>query len=203
MTPNNNLSVLPFYEGVQYQDYKKSYAYGDVYPLFTPLNKILPFQIIRPTRSNNIVYARLYDYKFTRILADIKTPMMETGLQIVRFQNYRYDVIVYPGLLPMALDFPEGRYMIGIYDGVQWFYSEVFTWIAGEWMVIYALNGATPPIWRLTADKSFTRASIQKPGLRVPSWESRNISLRKRAKSGTGIFSPKNKYPKRRSGLYF
>lgn len=22
MTPNNNLSVLPFYEGVQYQDYK-------------------------------------------------------------------------------------------------------------------------------------------------------------------------------------
>lgn len=41
MTPNNNLSVLPFYEGVQYQDYKKSYAYGDVYPLFTPINKLI------------------------------------------------------------------------------------------------------------------------------------------------------------------
>ena len=80
MTPNNNLSVLPFYEGVQYQDYKKSYAYGDVYPLFTPINKLLPFQIIRPTRSNNIVSVRLYDYKFTRILADITTPMLETGL---------------------------------------------------------------------------------------------------------------------------
>ena len=45
MTPNNNLSVLPFYEGVQYQDYKKSYAYGDVYPLFTPINKLLPFHV--------------------------------------------------------------------------------------------------------------------------------------------------------------
>lgn len=44
MTPNNNLSVLPFYEGIQYQDYKKSYAYGDVYPLFTPINKLLPFK---------------------------------------------------------------------------------------------------------------------------------------------------------------
>ena len=67
MTPNNNLSVLPFYESPQYQDYKKSYAYGDVYPLFTPINKLLPVQIIRPTRSNNIVYARLNDYKFTRV----------------------------------------------------------------------------------------------------------------------------------------
>lgn len=57
--------------------------------------------------------------------------MLETGLQIVRFANYGYDVIVYPGLLPMALDFPEGRYMIGINDGVQWYYSDVFTWISG------------------------------------------------------------------------
>lgn len=64
-------------------------------------------------------------------MADITTPMLETGLQIVRFQNYGYDVIVYFGLLPMALDFPEGRYMIEIYDGVQWYYSDVFTWISG------------------------------------------------------------------------
>ena len=71
-------------------------------------------------------------------------------------------------------------------------------------MVICALNGATPPIWRLTADKSFTRASNSKTGFTcVPSWENRNISLRKRAKNGTGIFSRKNKYLKRRSGLYF
>ena len=88
MTPNNNLSVLPFYEGVQYQDYKKSYAYGDVYPLFTPLNKILPFQIIRPTRSNQIAWVRLYNYKMTKRIADITQPMKETGLQIVRYQSY-------------------------------------------------------------------------------------------------------------------
>lgn len=88
MTPNNNLSVLPFYEGVQYQDYKKSYAYGDVYPLFTPINKLLPFQIIRPTRSNQIAWVRLYDYKMKRRLMDITTQMKETGLQIVRFANY-------------------------------------------------------------------------------------------------------------------
>ena len=131
MTPNNNLSVLPFYESPQYQDYKKSYAYGDVYPLFTPINKLLPFQIIRPTRANPIAWVRIYDYKLTRILADITTMMKETGLQIVRFADYGYDVIVYPGLLPLSLDLSEGRYMIAINDGAQTFYSDVFTWISG------------------------------------------------------------------------
>lgn len=131
MTPNNNLSVLPFYESPQYQDYKKSYAYGDVYPLFTPINKLLPFQIIRPTRTNSIAWVRIYDYKLTRVLADITKMMKETGLQIVRFANYGYDVIVYPGLLPLSLNLPEGRYMIAMSDGAQTFYSDVFTWISG------------------------------------------------------------------------
>lgn len=131
MTPNNNLSVLPFYTDRQYQDFRKSYAYGDVYPLFTPLNKLLPFQIIRPTRSNAIRWVRIYDYKITRLLADITTQMQETGLQIVRFANYGYDVIVYPGIGQMALNFPEGRYTMMINDGVQTFVSDVFTWVSG------------------------------------------------------------------------
>lgn len=131
MTPNNNLSVLPFYTDRQYQDFRKSYAYGDVYPLFTPLNKLLPFQIIRPTRSNAIRWVRIYDYKITRSLADITTQMQETGLQIVQFANYGYDVIVYPGIGQMALNFPEGRYTMMINDGVQTFVSDVFTWVSG------------------------------------------------------------------------
>ena len=132
MTPNNNLSVLPFYENRQYQDFRKSYAYGEVYPLFTPLNKLLPFQIIRPTRSNNIVWVRVYDYKITRLLGDITTQMIETGLQIVRFENYGYDVIVYPGIMQMALNFPEGRYTVMINDGVQTYVYEFFTWISAK-----------------------------------------------------------------------
>jgi hypothetical protein len=132
MTPNNNLSVLPFYNNREYQDFRKSYAYGDVYPLFTPLNKLLPFQIIRPTRSNAIRWVRIYDYKITRLLGDITQQMLETGLQIFRFANYGYDVIVYPGIMPMALKFPEGRYTIMINDGVNTFVSDVFTWVSGS-----------------------------------------------------------------------
>lgn len=131
MTPNNNLSVLPFYEGLQYQDYKKTYAYKNVYPLFTPMNRLLPFQIIRPTRTNEIQWVRIYDYKYTNLLKDITSQMLETGLQIIRFPNYGYDVISHNGILPMALDFLDGRYMIAINDGVDTFYSDVFTWVSG------------------------------------------------------------------------
>lgn len=163
----------------------------------------MPFQIIRPTRSNNIVSVRLYDYKFTRILADITTPMLETGLQIVRFQNYGYDVIVYSGLLPMALDFPEGRYMIEIYDGVQWYYSDVFTWISG------GMDGYLCVEWSDAANMEVDGGQIVYEGMQfktgftyVRSWESRNTSLRKRAKNGTGIF-PGKQISEKRFGLSF
>ena len=130
MIQNNNISVLPWYTSIEQQNHRKSYAYGAIYPLFAPADRLLPFQIIRNTRSNNVTSVVLYE-KTGKQVANITTYMKETGLQIVRFANYGYDVIVYPGLLPMALDFPEGRYMIGINDGVQWYYSDVFTWISG------------------------------------------------------------------------
>lgn len=204
MTPNNNLSVLPFYESPQYQDYKKSYAYGDVYPLFTPINKLLPFQIIRPTRTNSIAWVRIYDYKFTRILADITTMMKETGLQIVRFANYGYDVIVYPGLLPLSLDLPEGRYMIAISDGAQTFYSDVFTWISG------GMDGYLCIEWSDAANMEVDGGQIVYEGVQFKNrvyvcaeLGKPEYKFEEEGEERDGYFSPKNKYPKRRSGLYF
>lgn len=47
MTQNNNLSVLPFYNNIELQNHRKSYAFGAIYPLFAPANVLLPFQIMR------------------------------------------------------------------------------------------------------------------------------------------------------------
>ena len=56
----------------------------------------------------------------------------------------------------------------------------------------------------LTVDKSFTRACNLKTGFTyVRSWESRNTSLRKRVKTGTAIFSRKNRFRKKRIVSYF
>lgn len=126
MTRNNNLSVLPWYDSIDEQNHRKSYAYGNIYPLFAPADRLLPFQIIRNTRSNSVTSVILYD-KTGKQIANITTYMRETGLQIVRFQSLGYDVILYPAILPMQLNQFDGIYYMALSDGVQTWYSEMFT----------------------------------------------------------------------------
>ena len=48
MNQNNNLSVLPFYDSVDKQLRKRTYAYGEVYPLYVQKGYALPFQLMVP-----------------------------------------------------------------------------------------------------------------------------------------------------------
>lgn len=130
MIQNNNISVLPWYTSIEQQNHRKSYAYGTIYPLFTPKRTLLPFQIMRNTSSRNITRVQLYD-KNGVLFADITTALKETGLQIVPFASLGYDVIVYPSLLPFAIDTPDGIYYARMTDGVNVWYSEMFT-IVGD-----------------------------------------------------------------------
>lgn len=129
MTPNNNLSVLPWYSDIKYQNHRKTYAYGNIYPLFTPARTLLPFQIIRDTRANTITSVKLYTKKGDLYL-DITSQIIESGLQIKRFETDGFDVVINPGILPMAIDMPEGVYYATLSDGVQTWYSEMFTVVA-------------------------------------------------------------------------
>lgn len=126
MIQNNNLSVLPFYTNIAEQNHRKSYAYGQIYPLFTPADTLLPFQIMRDTRSNQITVAQLFN-KEGKLFADISVLIKETGLQIVRFVSLGYDVIVYPGNFPMPINMPDGIYYAMLSDGVQTWFSDMFT----------------------------------------------------------------------------
>ena len=126
MTQNNNISVLPWYNTLGEQNHRKSYAYGAIYPLIAPANILLPFQIMRTTRSNGITSVMLYD-KTGATVANITQPMIEAGLQIVRFQTLGYDVILYPATLPMPINMLDGIYYMRMSDGVQTWYSEMFT----------------------------------------------------------------------------
>ena len=51
MIPNNNLSVLPFYDSIERQNARKWWIYDKVYPLFVPSGYMLPFQVMRPSRT--------------------------------------------------------------------------------------------------------------------------------------------------------
>lgn len=126
MTQNNNISVLPFYPQISEQNHRKSYAYGQIYPLFAPANFLLPFQIIRNTRTNSVTSVILYDKTGAQV-ADITSLANDAGLQIVKFTSLGYDVIVYPANLPLALNQADGIYYLKLSDGVQTWYSEMFT----------------------------------------------------------------------------
>lgn len=126
MKQNNNFSVLPWYTDIREQNHRRSYAYGSVYPLYTMVNTLLPFQIIRPKRNNAISAVKLYTVDGL-FVADITETMKETGLQIVSFESY--DVIVYTGLLPMATNIGQGQYYVTLTDGVDTWFSEVFAYV--------------------------------------------------------------------------
>lgn len=126
MTQNNNLSVLPFYTDINQQNHRLSYAFGAIYPLFAPANILLPFQIMRATRSKSIHNVSLYD-KNGALVQNITRYMKDVGLQIVRFSKLGYDIIVFPANFPLPTNMFDGVYYLTLSDGVQTWYSEMFT----------------------------------------------------------------------------
>ena len=60
MNQSNNISVLPFYKNVDEQDRFRNYAYGETYPLYTPLGSVPPFQIVRRHNSATVTAATLF-----------------------------------------------------------------------------------------------------------------------------------------------
>lgn len=126
MIPNNNFNILPWYLSPDKQNHKKDYAFGSIFCLATPDRQLLPFQIIRNTRANTVQSVILCDLNGNELL-NITSQMSSTGLELKRFITDGYDLIIYPGVLPMAIETPEGRYYAKISDGVETWYSEVFT----------------------------------------------------------------------------
>lgn len=117
---------MPFYTSLQRQNHRKDYGFGEVYALATPDKRLLPFQIIRDTRANAITQATLKSLDGATS-ADILATLNATGLRINRYEPQGYDVIIYPGVLPLTVDTPEGVYYVELYDGVDRFYSDVFS----------------------------------------------------------------------------
>ena len=127
MIPNNNMSVLPWYDSIERQNARKWWVYNKVYPLFTPAGFMLPFQVMREHRTNEIVSFRIYK-RDNSLVGDFTQVMKETGLKVVNPIGEReIDVIVYPGLLPAFTKFANGQYYAVMSDGVQTWYSEMFT----------------------------------------------------------------------------
>lgn len=129
MIPNNNLSVLPWYESIEQQNARKWWVYGRIYPLFTPAGFLLPFQLIIPYQSTHVISnCLLYDAN-TGALIDsaVADKLSDTGLQIKKFQSLGYSVVVYPALLPAFTQMANGRYYLRLRIDSKNYFSDVFT----------------------------------------------------------------------------
>lgn len=127
MIPNNNLSVLPWYSSIEQQNARKWWVYGRVYPLFTPALFMLPFQILREHRENAPISLFQVYTKDGVLIGDFTTKIIETGITIKEFATFGYDVIVFPGQLPVFTQFDNGQYYGVLSDGIETWYSEIFT----------------------------------------------------------------------------
>lgn len=127
MTNNNNISVLPFYTNINGQNHRKSYAYGEVYPLLCQAGLLLPFQIQRAHRDNTITQVSLYRKDGTYV-SSLQFSMIEAGLTIVPFTALGYDIILFPAIFPISsIVMFDGQHYLTLTDGVETWYSEVFT----------------------------------------------------------------------------
>lgn len=124
---NNNMSVLPFYTDLGEQDHRRSYAYGDIYPLYTPLGSVPPFQIVtEPTQSAPTVSTVSMVRKDGGGSVSVKSQLVDGGLRVMHWTDY--NIVLYPSLAPMNITTTEGQYyLIVIMSTGEVFYSDVFT----------------------------------------------------------------------------
>lgn len=121
---NNNISPLPFYDNIALQNHRKDYAFGQVYPLITYKNMLLPFQVVLAS-GTSISWVKLYDFNTGKYIG-ITRSMKENGLTIKSYTGFK--LLKYPGTLPIVEIKHEGLYYLQIQvDGLGILYSDVFT----------------------------------------------------------------------------
>lgn len=126
---NNNISPLPFYDNIALQNHRKDYAFGQVYPLITYKNMLLPFQVVL-SGGTRVESVKLFDFN-TGASTDITASIKENGLTLKSYNGFK--LLKYPGTLPIAEIKHEGLYYLAIEIKVlssiknEVIFSDVFT----------------------------------------------------------------------------
>ena len=125
MIDNFLYSVLPFYDSVAKQNFKKEWMHYDLCTsaLISPKNRFLPFQFVRSTKYNPIVSLKLYCYDGT-FIEDLLSDIPAGDIDIITAQAVDYTV--YYGNKDLTDDLPCGFHYLEAYDGLQYWFSEVF-----------------------------------------------------------------------------
>lgn len=120
------LSPLAFYDNINKQNHRKSYAYNHISPLIMNLGIIDSFQFCIGKYDKNIEISNVYlvNYKTNKQI-DIKSKLEENGLTL--YNNNNYALIEYPGFLNITIAEEEGFYYLKIIlSNKNTYFSEIF-----------------------------------------------------------------------------
>lgn len=123
--------ILPFYDTVEKQRYRRDFIDGDRFTVddwIAPHNLLLPFQILRNNRVNAITEFALYSFDDTHeynLLSLIVTGQLR--IKTVYKAGIAYNAIVYYAQKELSIDISCGQYYYRVSDGIETWYSEIFT----------------------------------------------------------------------------
>lgn len=128
MIPNNNLSILPWYDSIQEQNARKWWVYGRVFPLYVPAGFFPPFQIMKQTSSNR-AWSNFRIYRADGTLVGTYSQELIGGGEVIeRYPDFGYDIMVFGGQTPIFSSMENGQYYADItFATGEHKYSEIFT----------------------------------------------------------------------------
>ena len=111
---NNNAFPLAWYDEPAQQNHRKRYAFGQVWPLIAQNKRLPTFQYKRDTSLGEDLSVFILKNIATGVEVDILPQIVAAGLEIASYNpvdgSPAYDLIKYPGLLPIDITTPEGMY---------------------------------------------------------------------------------------------
>lgn len=118
-------NVFRWYDSIDKQSFRR-FQSGDysTYKLLTPYNRLLPFQINRPTRPQIITTFELYSPQDDTFETDLLALCPANTFEYVSIGTYDY--ITYKATKDFTSDLPDGYWYCKLSDGKQTWYSEVF-----------------------------------------------------------------------------
>jgi surface protein len=125
---NNNLSVLPWYDSLDKQDFKKSYAFGAVYPLYMLKGYINPFQIVNIDVDD-------FDDGYTIELVNFQTGVaVNVTTAMSPYISVAYVTAIFGNVIfmtdqPVVTSPKIGRYFLRITTALHQYFSDVITFV--------------------------------------------------------------------------
>ena len=123
--------ILPFYDATSKQRHRREYRMNDRFSVddwIAPQNLLLPFQILRNNRINAITEFALYGVDDTleyNLL--LVVPSGQMVIKTVYKDGVPYNEIIYFAQKDLTIDISCGQYYYKVSDGIQTWYSEIFT----------------------------------------------------------------------------